>query len=179
PSNESVQNYFKYLNEKTILTKKFVKDNWYKIVLIDTSSGPAIHGTSIFLNRYISNIKKNQKCTNIEGALPLRFIAITGSLEVHRINTLPSYSKILSMESNFHNINYIPSLIILIGKTIFRSITKFTITEEYPRYVPWHSIMEWDRPPYGKDYKEKFKEGLKLLKTLTKMLKKYINHSKQ
>jgi len=43
PSKNNLLYYFNYLNNKTILTHEFMKKNWNKIVLVDTSSGQSIH----------------------------------------------------------------------------------------------------------------------------------------
>ena len=79
------------------MTKKFVKDNWSKIILIDTSSGSSIHGVSIFLNIYVGNlqIKNDNKCEDIvdiknyDTAKPLQFI-----------NLMDGYSKSFNLEPN-------------------------------------------------------------------------------
>lgn len=56
PTAYNMYSYFDYLDKKTILTRDYVRYNWNKIVLVDSSSGQSVHGVSIFFNRYIENI---------------------------------------------------------------------------------------------------------------------------
>src|SRR5439155_246007 len=89
PSIENENNYFNYLNNETILTKEFIKKNWYKLVLIDSSAGQSIMGVSIFLNRYIGNIPQSARCIEIEKTEPLRFIDLIMIKNIGQINTCP------------------------------------------------------------------------------------------
>ena len=175
PKPDYEEYYFNYLNKETILTRDFLKENWFKIVLIDVSSGPSITGVSIFLNRYVGNIKKEQKCLDFEGAVPLRFLHITNNMITPNLNTDPYYSMKVAEEAKVFNFNYHPFLIILMGKVYFESAKKFLMSK-YPRYVPSHIIHLWNKPPYREDYEEMYKEGLELLKLITNMLKEYRLH---
>lgn len=117
PKFELQKKYFHYLNTKTELTKKYVRENWHKLILIDSSAGQSIHGVSIFFNRYIGNIKTDIKCVNINGAKPMFFINLINK----KYKMLNADGKILE-KYNMNSVkNYNPKLIILIGGTIFSS----------------------------------------------------------
>jgi hypothetical protein len=175
PTKEQLLTYFEYLNTKTILTKKFVKDNWSKIILIDTSSGASIHGVSIFLNLYVSNlqIKNDKKCENTvdiknyDTAKPLQFI-----------NLISGYSKSFNLDPNLIKNNYgrgirnfNPKLIIQIACKSFFHRELFTIYELFPRIVEFYNIKLWNKEPETKLSKQII--GIKKIFTiLSKGLKK-------
>ena len=149
PSYDQLNAYFDYLDKKTILTREFIKDNWAKIVLVDSSLGGSIHGVSIFFNRYIGNIKQTGNIittSNIAGAKPLRFISLTESNHIV-FNLDPYY-----VEANYprdkinYLVNYIPKLIIYVGHTLFYHRSDFMIKSAYPRIVPFYDITSWDQP---------------------------------
>lgn len=131
--------YFNYLNTKTFLTKKFVKENWNNIICIDTSSGTTINGFSIFFNRYVGNIPINAKCWNIKGAVPIKFI-----------NLLFTFPYI-----------YIKQLVSYINNVIFYHIDDYTLSY-YKRFVPWYTLIDWMTPPT--DYNDEDEERVKVSK---------------
>jgi len=169
PKFQLQKKYFYYLNTKTELTKKYVKENWSKLILIDSSSGQSIHGVSIFLNRYVGNIKPDIKCVNIEGSKPMFFINLINGK--HKM--LNTDGKILDKYNIEEPVrNYDPRLIILVGGTVFLHKYFVMITEDYPRYVPFVDIT------YGFKYEDPIyeKEGLyviKMFKTFVKLFYKY------
>ena len=134
---EKLGAYFNYLNTKTFLTREFVKENWNNIICIDTSSGTTINGLSIFLNRYIGNIRINAKCWNIKGAVPIKFINL--------LFTYPYF--------------YIPQLVSYTNNVIFHHIDDYTLSY-YKRFVPWYTIMDWMTPL--PEYKEEDDERMKV-----------------
>ena len=165
------EKYFNYLNTKTELTKKYVKENWHKLILIDSSSGQSIHGVSIFLNRYIGNIKPDVKCVDINGANPIFFINLQGNK-----------SKMLNVDGNilkkynygFSIRNFNPRLIILIGEIDFLHEYFVKINEDYPRYVPFLDIryrFKYEDPVYKK-------EGLDVIKIFKSFVKLFYKYQK-
>jgi hypothetical protein len=154
PTKNQLLTYFNYLNNKTILTKKFVKENWSKIILIDTSSGASIHGVSIFLNLYVDNlqIKNDKKCENIvdiknyDTAKPLQFI-----------NLMDGYLKSFNLDPNIIKNtyswdirNFNPKLIIQIACKSFFHKELFTIYELFPRIADEYYIKLWNKEPKTK-----------------------------
>ena len=175
PTKEQLLTYFEYLNTKTILTKKFVKDNWYNIILIDSSSGSSIHGVSIFLNIYVGNlqIKNDNKCEDIvdiknyDTAKPLQFI-----------NLMDGYSKSFNLEpniiKNYYNggiINFNPKLIIQIASKFFFHKELFIIYELFPRITAEYYKELWNKDPETKLSKQIIKIK-KIFAILSKGLKK-------
>ena len=171
PTLENQDNYFNYLNTKTDLTREFVKSNWNKLTLIDSSSGQSIHGVSIFLNRYIGNINaNNMECYSIDGSEPLQFIRLTGGNS--KMTNLDPNKTIQFYENKFDFRNFNPKLIILIGSSIFYHREAFMITEEYPRYVPSYYVQDWDKDPIY------LKEGEKVIKQLSKLVNLFYKYDK-
>lgn len=175
PSYEDLNTYFNYLDNKTILTRKFIKDNWTKIVLVDSSAGSSIHGASIFFNRYISNINQVDDVvitSNIAGAKPLRFISLTESNQI-AFNLDPYYVKVNYAEDNDNYVtNYLPNLIIYVGNTLFYHRSDFMMRIVYPRIVPFYSIRSWDQP-LDKYISPSYDEAVANLKKLDTMLDIY------
>lgn len=152
PDKDSLHQYFKYLDEETDLTKNFIKKNWNKLILIDTSSGASIHGVSIFFNLYVNNIKikKDKKCnldidcSNIKGSKPLQFINLMFGMKLFNINPILA-KKIFKHKKKYnnYNINFNPKLIIPIATVRFMYREFFTINESFPRFVPVFDIRVW------------------------------------
>jgi len=162
PTEEQLLTYFNYLDKNTIITKKFIKEKWNNIVLIDTSSGASIHGVSIFFNLYVGNLKLkiNNKCKgelklldikDIDNAKPLQFINImNGSLKSYNVDIdiiKKLYPKKLYPEDNSDIINYNPKLIIQISCKHFLYRHFFIIEELFPRLVPFYHKDLWTKPP--------------------------------
>lgn len=190
PPFERMNDYFEYLDNKTILTRKLIKDNWHKIILIDSSSGQSIHGASIFFNRYIGNISSSTNelsngsfyqnlfskdieslhpldCTKIDGIQPLQFIELTSGI-YRKTNIEPDVAK--KYFSGFSDVrNYHPKLIIYIGFSIFYHREKFLIEEAYPRFVPEYFWRNWNLPPPQPDLK-----GIEAIDKLRKILDFYL-----
>lgn len=169
PNKSRLNKYFNYLDTKTILKRSFIKQNWNKIILIDSSTGASITGVSIFLNRYISNIKEESdeiNCVNISGCKPLKFIRLT---ERDRSNTnlMPDIAKKMELKS----INFRPDLIIYIGSIVFYHRSYFMIAEAYPRYVPFYAIFDWHEWP---DDDEIAKNEIIILNPIREIYRLYI-----
>ena len=148
PTLQELNTYFDYLDNKTDLTKSFIQKNWTKIILVDSSSGQSIHGTSIFFNRYVGNINQNSniKCTEINGSQALQFIRLDeGNYKTTNINA--SKAENFFGKENRSVINYRPDLIIYIGSSYFYHRQLFMIHEAYPRIVPFYSVGFWKNPP--------------------------------
>ena len=148
PSKRQLNSYFDYL-DNTPLNRNFIRDNWYNIVLVDSSSGQSIHGASIFFNRYVGNIQEEISdidCTNIQGAEPLRFISIGGSGRTATINIKPQKSELLFKNKKGIR-NFDPKLIIVQGEIAFSHRELFLIYEYFPRYVAAYSIRQWEEDP--------------------------------
>lgn len=134
------------------MTKKFIKINWNKLILIDTSGGVSIHGVSIFFNLYVNNIKiKKDKrcnleidCTYIKGSKPLQFINLMSGIKLFNIDPKLA-KKIFKHKKKYYNYNtnFHPKLIIPIATIRFMYRDFFTIFEMFPRFVPWYSIFDW------------------------------------
>jgi hypothetical protein len=159
PSLENLSRYFDYLNTRTILTRDYVRENWSKIVLVDSSSGASISGVLIFLNRYIGNIKPEPNaiaCSNIKGSQPLQFIRLVG-MYTRSVNLEPEIAlKMFSKQYNRYVVNFRPDLIVHIGDAIFLSRDAFMIYDEYPY---------WDIPP-DEVCNPSFTRGLQNIKDL-------------
>lgn len=177
PNEDSLLKYFKYLDEETDMTKNFIKKNWNKLILIDTSSGASIHGVSIFFNLYVDNIKikKDENCnldidcTNIKGSKPLQFINLMFGMKLFNID--PRLAKKIfkhKKKYNNYNTNFHPKLIIPIATIRFMYREFFTIYESFPRFVPWFDIRVWNsnKPELinSKDLSTLFKIYMFLLK---------------
>jgi len=177
PTKEQLLNYFEYLNTKTILTKKFVKDNWSKIILIDTSSGASIHGVSIFFNLYVGNlqIKTDKNCDdknrvdikNYDKAEPLQFINLMSGY-VKSFNIDPNIIK-KKYGTDIRNFN--PKLIIQIACKTFFHIELFTIYELFPRIADEYNIKLWHKEPTTKLSKQ-IKRIKRIFTILSRGLKK-------
>ncbi len=162
PTKENEEKYFKYLDSKTFMTKKFVNENLNKLILVDSSSGQSISGVSIFLNRYISNIQNDQDCINIKGAQPIRFIAVTDYGYPFSTTNI-SVKQSEKIQNNWMRRNYNPKLIIYIGEIIFLHRNEFMINELYPRYIEEYSVNKWNKEP---ELLQKGKRNIELLRTL-------------
>ena len=170
PTKRQLHSYFNYLDSNTPLTRNFIIENWKKIVLVDSSQGPTIHGISVFFNRYVGNILEEQigeddllDCTNINNSQPLRFILTTDERSICT-NIYPEKAQLL-----FENIeeskikNYNPELIIFQGDTVFSHIILFLVYEYFPRYIPSYKSFSWTQDPYknskpDNDFVEKIKQ---------------------
>lgn len=155
PTKRQLHSYFDYLDNNTALTRNFIHDNWQNIVLVDTSSGPSIHGVSVFFNRYVGNILEERldendqlDCTNTKNSKPLRFIKVTSGSTMNT-NIEPKEAQLFF--ENIDTINYDPKLIIFQGHTIFSHVVLFLVYEYFPRYVPGYSTFSWDQDPYKND----------------------------
>jgi hypothetical protein len=183
PKKEDEAFFFNYLNTKTMLTKDVIKKNWNNIILIDTSSGGSIHGVSVFFNRYIGNINLSNKCINITGAKPLKFIRLSQG-DNSSLNISPILSKNITKAWLYRNYN--PKLIIVLPAVPFYYGTAFYIEEAYPRYVPMHSVNLWYRDPYTlkkswktyEEFKIRLEKALNNLSLLKKLFKLYITFRK-
>ena len=151
PELKHLKSYFKYLNNKTELTKKYIKRNWNNLILIDSSSGQSIHGVSMFFNLYVSNIKIktreiNKKiivdCHVIKNAKPLQFINIMARIKNFNLDPINA-KQIISISNENYGINFDPRLIISIGSFDFLLGDLFKIDELFPRIVPTYSINKW------------------------------------
>lgn len=166
PLIEQENYYFDYLNTNTFLTREFMKENWTKIILIDSSSGSSISGVSIFFNRYIGNIKQDQKCENLEHAIPLKFIQLISY--GRNDNTTNIKPQISEKFMDWHNRNYDPKIIIYMGFVCFYHKDEF-IYEYYPRMIPFYSKSSWRNNPIL------LKKGITIINTLRKLYKIHIN----
>lgn len=176
PTAKNLELYFTYLDVNTNLTRKFVKDNWNQIVLVDSSSGSSIHGVSIFFNRYVGNIKDEDKnkidCTNIDESQPLQFIQLVNGYS-KSLNLAPeSAEKFYPDKKGWTIRNYNPELIIHIGASIFYHKDLFMLYDAYPRILPFYSVRVWDVAPNL--YPDpSLPEGLANIQKLEKLLKIY------
>lgn len=166
PNKSNLNTYFDYLDQKTDLTRTFIKDNWNNIVLIDSSSGQSIHGVSIFFNRYVGNIEEEPEtivCENIIGAKPLQFIRLS---VLYSLGTnLPTkIAEELNSEKKRYFTNYTLKLIIYLGYSIFYYRDEFMINEAYPRLVPFYSMISWSEPPTNMS--EAGDKNITMLKTM-------------
>lgn len=180
PTKKNERLFFNYLNKKTILSKEFMRKTWNNIILIDTLSGQYIHGVSIFFNRYVGDIKLSNKCHNITGSKPLKFIRLSQG-DKGILNIAPTMAKKISKDWLYKNYN--PRLIIIVGSVPFYHGVKFFIMDAYPRYIPWYDIRIWNEDPYerkGPDHKiqrEKEierKKALNNISLLNKLFKLYV-----
>ena len=85
---DKANKYFEYLDKNSPLTRDFLRQKWFKVVLVDWSSGRSISGASIFFNRYVGNIPMTNECEDIEGAKPMFFISLAG-MSYRLTNTEP------------------------------------------------------------------------------------------
>jgi hypothetical protein len=173
PTMDNLNKYFSYLDKDTVLTRKFVNDNWTNIVLVDSSSGASITGVSIFLNRYIGNIIEEQdgkvKCQNIQGCGPLQFIRLlTNNRKTSNIS--PSTAKEYQAAKT---LNYNPELIIYIGDSIFYHRDLFMIYDAYPRILPYYYIGRWHEPPVILHKFENLEKGYMNIDKLKSLLDVY------
>lgn len=175
PTYKNLKHYFKYLDTKTWLTRKYVKQNWNSLILVDSSSGTSIHGLSIFLNLYAGNIKIKKDeickldidCVNIENARPLQFINLYPKIKLFNRNS--ELTKQI-FRKNEWNTNFHPDLIIPIGIAEFMYSDAFKLIEMFPRFVPIYHIKIWNKDPeYGNQ------EFLKIKKLFIYLLKIYKN----
>lgn len=174
--------YFTYLDNSTELSRDFMKKNWDKIILVDSSTGTSIHGASIFFNRYVGNIVEksitsNATCSYITGSKPLQFIRLT-SHPNKTLNINPEQLKQLFEPNTFDGDNYRPDLIIYIGSSIFLHQNLFMINDEYPRIVPFYSPLQWDKHP-NKVKNNSYQPAVKNLNKLTQMLNFYSEITKK
>ena len=132
PTQKGLDNYFNYLNTETILTKKFAKNNWNKLVGIDTSGGMSANGVSIFLNKYAGNMKDDTKCDNIKTVKPLRFVNLLRENGTHLFND--------SLVNAKHIIFY---------------HTSYFIQSSYKRFVPTYRADEWENKTVGEMIKKR------------------------
>ena len=178
PFRTNLNAYFEYLNSKTFLTKAFVKENWHRIVLVDSSSGSSIHGVSIFFNRYVENILRDEniiECVNIKNSKPLKFIQLSSGYYV-ALNLTPTKAETILPNKDFRQVkyrpvNYRPDLIIHLGMSVFLYREAFMIYDAYPRIVPFYSVNIWDVDPNTIGNTEK---GLENIKKLGDLLKIYV-----
>ena len=168
PTLDETKSYFKNL-ENTFLTRKFVKDNWVNIVLIDYSKGQSITGASIFFNRYVGNIPLHAPCHHISGAQPIQFINIS-SKEYIFTNIDPFLANILLKNKGKAIYNFNPDLIILLATVEFYSVGEFLFSQ-YPRFVPSYYPFEWNENPFSEEMKQRYAEGYKTLEILEKLLR--------
>lgn len=150
PDLDKLSKYFDYLEKNTFLTRKFVKENFYKLVLVDSSSGASIMGVSIFFNRYIGNIKtdsesKSAECIYIYGAKPMKFIGLIGGY-YGRTNIKPETAE-KYFASNDVATNFNPKLIIVLGSAVYYYRDLFMLDEKYIRIAPHYNIRMWDKTP--------------------------------
>ncbi len=175
PTKQQLSYYFDYLDTNTMLTREFVKKNWTNIVLVDSSSGQSIQGTSIFLNRYIGNIRDERDivCHNISGSQPLKFINL--SYPYSHLNLDPEIvSKFYSEDKSWFIRNYIPELIICLGSTIFYHKELFMLYDSYPRIVAEYPILFWSPEFQASKLENDFIEGNENILKLRQMLDIYI-----
>lgn len=170
PTIDALNNYFDYLDNKTELTRSFVKKNWKNIVLVDSSSGASISGCSVFFNRYVGNIKQENNdilCTDIEGSVPMKFIGLSS---YGYLNLDPGLlEKIYADPKNNRNIgNYRPDLIIYLGPSFFYHREYFMLEDAYPRIMPHYNVTMWDIPPnlIKNDGLQKALDNIQKLKSL-------------
>jgi len=175
----SVENkFFKYLNTKTSLTKKFIKTNWDNIILVDSSSGVSIRGVSILLNRYVNNIQReneNKKCCDIKGAKPLKFINLNG---VHIDNPDPPLIITIPIAAYYYHcswalygdtVRYVPSIDLAFMEKLSQGLPYIKYTD--PEYIP--EGLEFIKPFYTfVDLFYKYQSGDK------KILKKFLEFIK-
>jgi len=161
--------YFEYLNNKTFMTKEFVKSNWNKLILVDYSHGQSICGASIFFNRYIENITTDDMC-DITGSVPMKFINLANS---YYLNLDPLLAKKYFEKYNINTedryYNYDPNFIINLGYIYFAHYVDFIIRKTFPRYVPVYPPSSWTEEP-------KFEqEGLKQIEKLSELYECFNN----
>ena len=154
PTQKGLDKYFSYLNNETILTKKFAKNNWNNLVGIDTSSGLSANGTSIFLNKYVGNIKADTKCQNISKAKPLKFINFL------RLDGIVGFNK-----------NLIDATHIM-----FYHTKEFT-DSLYKRFVPFYPVREWEKESIEEKIEKYYKEN-QVIKTEIYDLYSYFKNNK-
>lgn len=164
PTTKQVNDYFNYLDTKTKLTRSYVKENWNKIVLIDSSSGMSICGTSILFNKYVGNIDIEKKCKDYENAKPLLFVRL-GYGEYTNINP-----KVIKNYYDVFVINYDPKLIIILGTVDFLYREFFMINEVFHRYVPNYDKNKWNLEPDSYIDREEFDKAQRNLKKISKLL---------
>ena len=171
PPRENLIAYFTYLNNHTSLTREFVKENWLRIVLVDSSQGTSIVGVAIFLNRYIGNIAMEDDvvdCTRVDGVKPLQFVNLVDGR--FKTATIPM-DRIRDYDGVIDNM-YPFDFVILIGSSCFYHRVYFLIYESYPRFVEFYSYRRWNKPPVID------KEGVIALHTLDNMLTVYTKINK-
>lgn len=172
PTEEQCQSYFNYLDTKTILTKEFVKSNWYKIILVDWSKGTSISGVSIFFNRYVGNINSSAICQDFGKAQPMLFISLANGNFTNIDPVL--FEKHFIRNDTF---NYNPTLIILL-KTIKFYHSSYFLESEFPRFVPNYFPGMWITcpDPYEETNMMEYSEGLLELQKLTELFRLYIDY---
>lgn len=147
PTPFELQSFFAYL-ETTKLTREFIKEKWFNIILIDSSMGQSIHGASIMFNHYVGNIISHPDpeckliidCADITGAQPLRFINLNHN---HPLYNIKSDMVERVFAKNPDSYNFLPDLIIPIQSVDFLYEYGFLRFEWFPRFVPFYDIRRW------------------------------------